>query len=87
MTAKITAIRRIVVRETGVSRHHGGPIESLTETSRTSQHSIVLRDFREALNWAPIMPRDASDSDSHACECSNFTHIVLSIKYVNNCSS
>ena len=27
LTAKTTAIRRIVVRETSVSRHHGGQIE------------------------------------------------------------
>ena len=33
-----TAIRRTAVRETGVSRHHGGPIEGPPETPRTSQH-------------------------------------------------
>ena len=43
------------VRETGVSRHHGGPLKPL----RLSQYSIVLRGLRGALNWAPIMPRDA----------------------------
>ena len=31
-------ISRIAVRETGVSRHHRGPIEGLPETPRTSQH-------------------------------------------------
>ena len=29
-----------------------------------SQHSIVLRGLREALNWSPIMLRDARLSDS-----------------------
>ena len=28
----------LAVRETGVSRHHGGPIEGPPETPRTSQH-------------------------------------------------
>ena len=35
---KTTAIRRAAVRETSVSRHHGGPIEGPPETPRTSQH-------------------------------------------------
>ena len=30
--------RRSAVRETGVSRHQGGPIEGPPETPRTSQH-------------------------------------------------
>ena len=34
------------------------------ETARTSQHSIVLRDLEEVLNWAPIVLRNASFSDS-----------------------
>ena len=50
---KTTAFRR-----TGFSRHHVGPINS-----PLSHHSaIVLRDSRRALNWSPIMPRDASFS-------------------------
>ena len=35
-TRKTTAIRRVAVRETGVSRHHGGPIEGPPETPRKS---------------------------------------------------
>ena len=35
---KTTAIRRAAVRETSVSRHHGGPIEGPPETRRTSLH-------------------------------------------------
>ena len=30
--------RLIAVRETGVSRHQGAPIEGPTETARTSEH-------------------------------------------------
>ena len=30
----------------------------------TSQHFIILRCFRGVLNWIPMMPRDASLSDS-----------------------
>ena len=35
---KTTAIRRIVVRETDVSRHHVGPNEGPSETPQTPQH-------------------------------------------------
>ena len=31
-------LKTIAVRETGVSRHHGYPIEGPPETPRTSQH-------------------------------------------------
>ena len=37
-TGKTSPIRLIAVRETGVSRHQGGPIEGPPETPRTSQH-------------------------------------------------
>ena len=36
LAGKTTAVRLIAVRETGVSRHHGGPIEGPPETPRTS---------------------------------------------------
>ena len=36
-------------------RYHGGPIDHGT---------VVFRGLREILNWSPIMPRDASLSDS-----------------------
>ena len=45
---KTSSIRRIAVRETGISRHHGVPIHS----------TIVLRGIRESLNWASITPRE-----------------------------
>ena len=35
---KTATDRLIAVRETGVSRHQGGPIEGPPETPRTSQH-------------------------------------------------
>ena len=37
-TGKTTAIRRIAVKETSVSRHHGNPIEGLSESRRISQY-------------------------------------------------
>ena len=40
-TGKITAIRRIAVRETGVSRHFGELIEGPTKTPRASDNTIV----------------------------------------------
>ena len=54
----------MAIRETSVSRHHGGRIEGSPKTP--VHHSIVLRGSREAFNWAPMMPRDVSlpeDSD------------------------
>ena len=58
-TGKTTAIRRVADRETGVYRHHRGPIKSPLETP--AYHSaIILRYLRGALNWNPIMPKDTS---------------------------
>ena len=37
-TGKTTMIRRITVREDGVSRHHRGVIEGPPETPQTSRH-------------------------------------------------
>ena len=58
----------IAVRETGISWHyeaHGFRAWNLiNEATETPQHSIVQRSLRGALNWALIMPRDASLSDS-----------------------
>ena len=50
------------VRETDDSRHQGDPIQDLPplKSLEPSQHSIVLEGFREALNWASMMPREAS---------------------------
>ena len=53
MDGKTTPIRRIAVRETGVSRHHEGLIEGPPETPQTSEH-YRIEGFKGALNWAPI---------------------------------
>ena len=50
------------VRQTSVSRHHGGPNEGSLEASPTSQH-YRIEGFKGVLNWAPIMPREASVLD------------------------
>ena len=49
-TGKRKAIRRVAVRETGVTQHHEGPLLG----PRTSQYSIVLRGLRGALNYPPL---------------------------------
>ena len=56
-TRKRTAIGHIAVRETF------SIMETQLKAIRTSQSIIVLRGSREALNWCPIMPRNASLSD------------------------
>ena len=52
----------LVVRETSDSHHHGGPPQLPVHHS-----TIVLGDLRGAVNWASIVPRDSSVSDSE-CE-------------------
>ena len=76
-SGKITAIRRIAVRETGISRYHRDPIKGSPETPRTSQH-FYIGGFKGALNWDPIMPRDASLSDSE-CKFSTLAQHETSI--------
>ena len=50
------------VRETCVSLHHGGPVKgSLQYDSALG----CMGGFREALSWVPMMPKDASFSDSY----------------------
>ena len=36
-------IMRIVIREAGISRYHGGQIDGLSETPRSSQHYGIER--------------------------------------------
>ena len=55
-SGKTTAIRRIAVRETGVSCHDEGLIMGPSDHHST----IVLRVLRAIPNWDAIMPRDAS---------------------------
>ena len=47
---KTTAIRLIAVRETGVSRHHGGSFEGPPETPRTSEYYRI-----EGFKWGPLI--------------------------------
>ena len=42
-----------------LSRHHGGPIDGPPETTRVPQH-YRIEGIKGSLNWAPMMPRDAS---------------------------
>ena len=56
---KPTAIGRTVVRENGVSGHHGDLIDGPLEPPAMSQHYGIDR----PLNLILIMPRDASLSD------------------------
>ena len=51
-----TTISRIAVRETGVSRHHGGPVEDILKPFK--HHSnMVCGGLRGVFNCAPIIPR------------------------------
>ena len=59
-TGKSTAIRRIGVREIGVSRHHKGPFE----TPLGHHSNTTLGGLTWTFNWDPIMPRDTSLSDN-----------------------
>ena len=50
--------------ETGVSRHNGGLIEGPLKFLNRIECALSDVRGREGLHWAPIMPRDASVSDS-----------------------
>ena len=50
-STSIITIRRIAVRETGVSRHHGERMERPPETPRTSQH-YPIEGFKRVLHYA-----------------------------------
>ena len=55
---KTTAVRRTVVRGTGVSSSPLKPLlRTPPETSQSSQSAIVLRRLKGALNWDPLMSR------------------------------
>ena len=58
---KTTAIRRIAVQVSSVSRHNGGP----TDAPPQYNSALMYGGFHGALNWAPMIPRDASLSDSY----------------------
>ena len=64
-TGKTTAIKCIALRETGVSSHHGGPIEDNPWSPLDYQsYKGDIKKFKGVLNCTLIMPRDASLSDS-----------------------
>ena len=50
LTGNATPMRRIAVRETGVSRHHGGQLEP-PEITRTSQHYCIERFSGDPQLW------------------------------------
>ena len=54
-----TTIRRTVVREPGVSHHHGGSIESSLETPQTSQYNGIAG-IKANLQLVLHYARDAS---------------------------
>ena len=80
LTGNTTAIRRTAVRETGLSRYHGGKIEGPPDVPSASQHSIVLRGLRGFCNWVLFMPRGASLSD-RKCE---FFQSMFSDKFLSH---
>ena len=57
---KTTAITRVGVRESCVSRHHGGPFKPPC----TPQH-YGIEGLKGVLNGSPIMPRVAIASHRH----------------------
>ena len=63
LAGKTATICRTDIRETGVSRYHGGKIKDPPETHRTSWH-YCIEGFKGALRWVPNMLKDASLSNS-----------------------
>ena len=59
-----TAIWRAAFRETGVSRHEGDLIKGPPMKPLENQRTMVSRGLYGVLNWAPIMPKDVSFSDT-----------------------
>ena len=57
---KTTPVRRVAVRESGVSRHHMGAQLRALLKPLDCHSTIVSRGLRRALNWSPIMPRNVS---------------------------
>ena len=61
---KTAPIWGITVLESSVSRHHGAQLR-LSWKPSNHQSTIILRGLRRALNLSPIMPGNASHSDSY----------------------
>jgi len=81
---KKTAIRRIAVRETGVSRHHGGSTKGPPKPIGPSQH-YRIEGFKGGPQLVPIMPRDAflSDNRCYFSQSGNCCRIHLHFKTSN----
>ena len=60
----VVVIRHIAARETSVPRHKGGQIWGPSETLQIN-NSVMSMGFQGIFNWSPMMPRDASLSDSY----------------------
>ena len=63
LAGKTTAVRRIAVQKTDVSRHQWAQLWSPLKP-RVHYSTFALRGLRWALNLATIMPRDTSHSDN-----------------------
>ena len=59
-TQKTTAIRRVAVRDTSVSRHHEDPIKGHTKALNTSQ-DYHIKGFKEGSH---LVPRDSKKRQS-----------------------
>ena len=63
------------VREASVSRHNKGSIKG----SLQYDSAVMYGGFQGALNWAPVMPRDASLLDScYVSDCCCFFRVWTS---------
>ena len=61
--------RLIAVRETGVSRHHGGSIEGPPETPRTSQHYHFKEMKIKLSQCAPMSQCTPKNNSDQTCSC------------------
>ena len=67
----------MLFRGTNVSRHKGSPIKGPHLNPSIQYWCDGPNGFRCALNWAPVMPRDASLSDSYTSDRCCFSRLVL----------
>jgi len=69
-SAKTTTIVLIAIRETLLSASWG-PIQCLPRLS-VHHRTIILRGFKGALTWKPIIPRDTSLLENGTDDCGSF---------------
>ena len=65
------------VRGNSFSRHNGDSIKNPPENSQCDNAVIIRGVSRGALDWAPIIPRAASLSDSCTSDSGCFSNLVL----------